>query len=234
MVVPFAAFEAHGAIPRRSVRDGSPLHISAAGLPADARVVFFSQRWLRKANPDDEAGTKHKGALQAMRLWASHEGVAEANLYVWFDFCSVEQDDFVELVACINSLGLYIAASDAFVAIHHEEYWGRAWCLSEQMFGDATRVPRYLLTSGGELETVDSGAALSSKIIDPMAGELTVESDRPVIEVLVAIARNLRAQLYYGGVSQFWAEAILDHEIAEKATGGAEDVVAIHGIKTEP
>jgi cytochrome-b5 reductase len=152
---------------------------------------------------------------------------------VWFDFASVEQDDFTELVACINALGLYIAASDAFVSFEHPEYWGRAWCLAEQMFGDAAVLPRYVLTAAGELEALGEGGdgkGPRTQMIDPMEGNLTVESDRAIIEVLVAIARQLRAQLHYGDVSQMWAQEILGQQIEERATEEG-DVIALHGMK---
>jgi hypothetical protein len=233
-VVPLAAFIAHGTIPRRSVKAGAPqAHVPVSSLPERARVLFFSQRWLRRDHPDDEDGTKHAGVAVAARAYAEREGVDEADLYVWFDFASVEQDDFKEMIACINALGLYIAASDAFVAFEHPEYWGRAWCLVEQAFGDAVRVPRYTISLGGEFETLCDGTSLKNKMVEPTAGQLTVESDRPVIEMEAGIALALRSQLYYGLNAQVWTTVILEEEInkslVEGGDGGDGDITGMHG-----
>ena len=48
--------------------------------------------------------------------WAQQESVPLEDVYIWFDFCSVEQDDFDVLIRGVNTLGLYIACCDAFVA----------------------------------------------------------------------------------------------------------------------
>ena len=105
MQVVSLADKAHGTIPRRSDKKNGPhLHKSIGSLPKSAHILFFSQRWLRKEHPDDEQGSKHAGVASAARAWAAIEKVDETDVYVWFDFCSVEQDDFTEMVACINAL----------------------------------------------------------------------------------------------------------------------------------
>ena len=232
-VVSLADFEAHGTIPRRSDKKSGPhLHKSIGSLPESAHILFFSQRWLRKEHPDDEQGSKHAGVASAARAWAAIEKVDETDVYVWFDFCSVEQDDFTEMVACINALGLYIACSDAFVSFEHPEYWGRAWCLIEQLFGDAVRVPRYEIeAASGELKIRNDGKVLEQKMVDPMVGDLTVESDRPVIDMLNLIAGNLRAHLYYGINAQFMTGAIIDLSV-EKYMSRTDDsnITAQHGV----
>ena len=231
-VVSLADFEAHGTIPRRSVKSNAPqLHRSVASLPENARIIFFSQRWLRRQHPDNEQGSKHAGVVSAARAWAAIEKVVESDVYVWVDFSSVEQDDFPEMSACINALGLYIACSDAFVSFEHPEYWGRAWCLIEQLFGDAVRVPRYELQVSGEFKLCNDGKMLEQKMVDPMVGELTVESDRPVIDMLNLVAMNLRAQLYYGVNAQWMTSSLIDLEV-EKFVGRADDgdIKAQHGF----
>ena len=155
-VVPYPVFEAHGAIPRRSANTPEAnLHVAASALPENAKVLFISQRWLRPeaGHPDDEANTKHKSLIAAVEAWAKNEGHSTSDVYVWFDFASIDQDDFAELVRGVNALGLYIACCDALISFAHEEYWSRAWCLSEQMFGDAVRLPRFVLSLEGELST---------------------------------------------------------------------------------
>ena len=231
-VVPLAAFDEHKSVPRRSFKGKVPqLHMSVASLPENARILFFSQRWLRKDHPDDEKGSKHGGVAVAARAWAALEGVDESDVYVWFDFCSVEQDDFTEMVACINALGLYIACCDAFISFEHPEYWGRAWCLVEQLFGDAVRMPRYELKASGELELHNDGKTLEQKLVDPMVGDLSVENDRGVIDMLTMIGSNLRAQLYYGVNAQFMTAAIIDLEVEKyMSQAGDGDVTAQHGV----
>ena len=231
-VVPLAAFDEHKSVPRRSFKGKVPqLHMSVASLPENARILFFSQRWLRKDHPDDEKGSKHGGVAVAARAWAALEGVDESDVYVWFDFCSVEQDDFTEMVACINALGLYIACCDAFISFEHPEYWGRAWCLVEQLFGDAVRMPRYELKASGELELHNDGKTLEQKLVDPMVGDLSVENDRGVIDMLTMIGSNLRAQLYYGINAQSLTAAIIDLEVEKyMSQAGDGDVTAQHGV----
>ena len=202
-------------------------------LPEHARVLFFSQRWLRRDHPDDEAHTKHAGVVAAAKSYAEREGIDMGDVYIWFDFASVEQDDFQEMIACINALGLYIAASDAFIAFEHPEYWGRAWCLVEQTFGDAVRVPRYNISLTNELGMLCDGKTLKNKMVDPATGQLTVESDRPVIEMEAAIAIALRSQLYYGLNAQIWTSVVLEEEIkkslAEGGDGHDGDITGMHG-----
>lgn len=232
-VVPLAAFVEHGAIPRRSAKAGTTPHVPVTSLPEHARVLFFSQRWLRRDHPDDEAHTKHAGVVAAAKSYAEREGIDTGDVYIWFDFASVEQDDFKEMIACINALGLYIAASDAFIAFEHPEYWGRAWCLVEQTFGDAVRVPRFNISLTNELGMLCDGKTLKNKMVDPVTGQLTVESDRPVIEMEAAIAIALRSQLYYGLNAQIWTSVVLEEEIkkslAEGSDGHDGDITGMHG-----
>ena len=72
---------------------------------------------------------------------------------------------------------------------------------------------------------------LEQKLVDPMVGDLTVESDRPVIDMLNLIAGNLRAHLYYGINAQFMTGAIIDLSV-EKYMSRADDsdITAQHGV----
>ena len=105
---------------------------------------------------------------------------------------------------------------------------GRFVFLAEQMFGDAAQLPRFVLSADGQLTVVDVGA-LRQDLVDPATGALTVESDRPTIEVLKLVAEHLRNKLWLGSVSQL----ITDDKLSEltdttgkASTGQAE---AIHG-----
>ena len=59
--------------------------------------------------------------------------------------------------------------------------------------GDAVRVPRYEISLSNQLGMLCDGRSLKNKIVDPVTGQLTVESDRPVIEMEAAIAFAPRA-----------------------------------------
>ena len=84
-VVHYPKFVSHGSVPRRSAKTpDANLHISASALPESAKVLFISQRWLRREHPDDEDNTKHKSLVTAVEAWAKGEGVQTTDVYVWF------------------------------------------------------------------------------------------------------------------------------------------------------
>jgi hypothetical protein len=209
------------------------LHVSMAELPDEARIIFISQRWLRREHPDDEQGSKHKSLQVAAASWAALEGVSLDDLYVWFDYSSIDQDDFSELFRCVNALGLYVACSDCFISFDHPEYWGRAWCLAEQMFGDAVRLPRFVLHTADahiRLAPLDTGKVLRQQLVDPITGQLTVETDRAVIEVLKHVATHIRARLWFGALSKQMSLMMLEQSFSgpneaqhELGTHGASD-----------
>lgn len=233
-VVHYPAFVAHGAIPRRSAKTPEAnLHVAASSLPETAKVLFISQRWLRRAHPDDEANTKHKSLVTAVEAWAKGEGVETSDVYVWFDFASIDQDDFAELVRGVNALGLYIACCDAFISFAHDEYWNRAWCLSEQMFGDAVRLPRFVLSLDGVLSPLDTGETLRQTLVDPTTGDLTVEDDRPVIECLNVVAYSMRAKLHMGNTAAMIMRTRMEKtlDLAADGDGGAgSEIAGTHGV----
>ncbi len=230
-VVPYHAFVGHGSVPRRSCRGSTPLHVSAYGLGDAARIVFISQRWLRREHPDDEAGSKHKCLRAAVEAWATSERVDLRDVYVWFDYCSIDQDDFTELFRCVNSLGLFICCADVLISFDHPEYWARAWCLAEQMFGDAVRLPRLVLRADRTLHPLDTGAALKQALVNPSKGQLTVEADRPVIEVLKLVAAHIRSRLWFGSTLKMMSLHRLECAIDASAGDGANlaETVATHG-----
>ena len=166
--------------------------------------------------------TKRKAILAAAAAYATKEQIDVAQVYIWFDVASIEQDDLAELVRGVNALGLYIASCDAFVSIDHAEYWDRAWCLMEQEFARCAGAPRFVLGDQG-LEPTDH------EITDPMEGNLTVEDDRAAIEVLCLVANDIRARLYLGNVSQFFTDISLDIAL-DKGMGKVEDDELRHNI----
>ena len=108
-VVEFAAFEAHGSIPR-----------SDAGLQAlrqDWHIVFFiSHRWWNSGdepNPEDAgAPIKHTMICRAIRELQKSEQLDMGRIVIWVDFASIEQDDPVQQAAGINSLLTYALRSE--------------------------------------------------------------------------------------------------------------------------
>jgi hypothetical protein len=71
------------------------------------------------------------------------------------------------------------------------------------MFGDAVRLPRYVLHAADKcLTPLDTGRVLRQQLVDPSSGHLTVEDDRGVIEVLKHVATHIRARLWFGAMTK--------------------------------
>ena len=102
-------------------------------------------------------------------------------------YACVEQDDLPELTRGVNSLGLYVCSTDAFVTIEHPSYFNRGWCLLECLYADTSKVPRFLMTAGGHLRPMVAEDRLNLK--RPNQGSFTVESDRAFMRNLEAVAQ---------------------------------------------
>jgi len=210
MVVPLKTFIEHGSIPRRSVKTPETnTHMPASQLTEDDKVLFFSQRWLTPsskdswcgmASPDDAEGTKFKQIVASAKAWSEQNNVAEANMYVWVDFCCIEQDDFEELIRGVNSLALYVCSVDGFVTIENEVYFDRGWCLMECLFADASKAKRHIYKhlglEEGRLESVDIEDRVQTKM--PVEGDFTVEKDREKMELLQLLATTITGKLERG------------------------------------
>ena len=202
VVVPFPAFVDAGKIPRRSVKEGEPTHVAIDEVGEGGKVLFISQRWLTpkpavgRPSPDDAELTKYTAVVKAAKAWAAREGVAEEKLYIWIDYSSVDQDDLSELTKGVNSLGLFVCSADAFITIEHPDYFDRGWCLLECVFADASKVPRFVMTAGGDLkkETAEDRVALKK----PHEGSFTVEADRGFMKQLEAAATFIKGQIERG------------------------------------
>jgi len=208
VVVPFPAFLAAGKIPRRSVNDEAHAHVSVDEVGPDGKVLFFSQRWLTPcgdpASPDDADGTKYKSVVSSAKAWAALNGdVPEEQMFVWIDYACVDQDDVPELTRGVNSLGLYVCSTDAFITIEHESYFDRGWCLLECLYADTSKVPRYLMTASGELRPMCAEDRVGLK--KPHQGNFTVETDRAFMRNLEGVAQLVSSQLERGAVLDFEA-----------------------------
>ena len=106
-----------------------------------------------------------------------------------------------ELTRGVNSLGLYVSSTDAFITIEHESYFERGWCLLECLYADTSKVPRFLMTSGGELRPMVAEDRLGLR--RPNQGSFTVESDRVFMRNLEAVAQAICSQMERGVLLDF-------------------------------
>jgi hypothetical protein len=149
-VVSFETFQDFGQLPRSSDRKTHEISV----LHGNAKLVFISHRWFRPnedpkiAHPDDEHNSKHKLVCAGIQKLAEQKKWNIQHMYLWLDFCGVEQDDFALLKAGVASLRGYISVCDAVLIPSREvppegsewtvdriagEYGGRAWTRLESM-----------------------------------------------------------------------------------------------------
>jgi hypothetical protein len=149
-VVSFETFQDFGQLPRSSDRKTHEISV----LHGNAKLVFISHRWFRPnedpkiAHPDDEHNSKHKLVCAGIQKLAEQKKWNIQHMYLWLDFCGVEQDDVALLTAGVASLRGYISVCDAVLIPSREvppagsewtvdriagEYGGRAWTRLESM-----------------------------------------------------------------------------------------------------
>ena len=125
------ALASYGAIPPFSAN----LTVDAKEALQDRGVVMFvSHRWLRSASgePDDDARTKFK-ALVAFAHYYEHFYCRQAgarNIYFWIDYACIDQDN---MLPGVQSLPLYVAASNDLLVYETKDYADRAWCCAEMV-----------------------------------------------------------------------------------------------------
>jgi hypothetical protein len=160
-VVAFETFKEFGKLPRSS----DNVTQEASLVPGTAKLIFISHRWLRPwttqqkceeerhvwagmAHPDDHAGSKHELICAAIPELARQKAWSLDEVFLWLDFCCVEQDDTHLLQEGVKSLRGYISICDAVLipspnapALDGEktvdqiagEYGLRAWTRLESM-----------------------------------------------------------------------------------------------------
>lgn len=131
------------------------------------KPLFVSQTWLSPTNPDRDnvkwnmlkdvlrAMFAGKFAVHSHWLYELTHGPftisAEQNLkftengFVWFDYCSIPQENVSQMILAVRSIPAYIAQSDMFivlvpVAVHERGFYvdfhtwaGRGWCRAERL-----------------------------------------------------------------------------------------------------
>jgi hypothetical protein len=160
-VVKFETFKQFGKIPRST----DDLTQEVSMIPGESKIVFISHRWLRPwhtkkdcedkghkwagmPHPDDDDGTKHKLISAGMQKLAEQKAWGLDQVYLWVDFCGVDQVDPSLLQAGVKSLRGYISVCDAVLIPSPEipaqdekrtvdriagEYGGRAWTRLESL-----------------------------------------------------------------------------------------------------
>ena len=160
-VVRFETFRRCGKIPRSDNKVTQDVSL----IPGEAKIVFISHRWLRPwhtqreceekghtwagmAHPDDHLGTKHALICAAIQKLAEQKAWDLDQVFLWLDFCGVEQDDAELLREGVKSLRGYISICDAVLVPSPEvpaqdgdktvdriggEYGARAWTRLESM-----------------------------------------------------------------------------------------------------
>jgi len=135
LLVPLENFSQLGRIPRSSDRDQVgvvPLsELIESGRRSRSLLAFISHRWLNPSNdpktmhPDVETNDKYKVIVEGLsRLLAGLDDVDE--VFLWVDFCCIEQDDLEVLGAGIRSLPAYIEQCDVLFTPYNEDLFDGA------------------------------------------------------------------------------------------------------------
>ncbi|PNH08707.1 hypothetical protein TSOC_004736 [Tetrabaena socialis] len=162
--------------------DFRPLPVDGLPSDEDSIVVFVSHRWLGNGCPDDEHGTKLKQVYAIAQYVADFRRVPLDKVYLWLDYSVVDQSN---PMPGVQALPIYIACCDEFVYVKHEQYWQRAWCLTEQFMD-------WKLAGGDVKHVLDPDtltASVESRVRppDPSFGKLAVESDRIALATITSI-----------------------------------------------
>ena len=195
VVVSLVDFERYGSIIRRSAcAQERSMQQDVSDLSPDARVIFISHRWLSRSSPDDDSLCKFQDVCAASRKWAEAHSFPLKQLFLWMDWPCIEQDVKADLIRGVNSLGLYAASCDAFIAVDHAEYWRRAWCRMEIAFAGAAQTKMFYW-KGNTLSpmTLEDRGELT-----PQDGNVTVPSDLGIIIHLIQIAELMKGKVAFG------------------------------------
>uniref|UniRef100_A0A7R9Z3W1 Uncharacterized protein n=1 Tax=Chlamydomonas euryale TaxID=1486919 RepID=A0A7R9Z3W1_9CHLO len=196
-LVSLARLRGYGRLPRFSTRDsasdlcGTWRPTPATELTQKDLLVFVSHRWLSRDSPDDKDHTKYKQILEAAGQLAGQRRVPEEHLFLWVDFAVIDQSN---PMPSVQALPIYISCCQEFLYLWHEQYYERAWCLTEQfMFWKLCRTAASGGGGGGVYrKTCARGGIMtdeptSRRPPDPALGKLAQESERVALSTMTAI-----------------------------------------------
>jgi hypothetical protein len=173
VLVAFDRFKAHGRTPRSSDDLAVALEEAVSASGADLRIVFISHNWMRgdeeqckrnghrwdgTAHPDDEKGTKHRLMCAGVERLAGEKGWDLGKVYIWLDYCCIEQDDNKRKWAGVESLRGYVTVCDAVLVPYPEPPAKGATTVAElSVYGERgwTRLEAMVAYVGGLLKGLD-------------------------------------------------------------------------------
>jgi hypothetical protein len=111
ILVPFDSFVSFGSIPRSS--DRASLNVTYydelvnTGVRSECLVAFISHRWLNptmnaKDMHPDRGNAKYRTLVDGFSRLLSGLHIARGNVFLWIDFCCIEQDKIDVLAAGVR------------------------------------------------------------------------------------------------------------------------------------
>jgi len=150
-------------------------------------VDFFSHRWHKPTQPDDD----HNSQAKALVEWGKFRAANGLATFFWIDYSCVDQTNVASGIAM---LPLYIATSNNIVCFSGTEYEIRAWCRLERAMFAAFGAPTQDFISEGftfsgdpEQQPVEEGYKI---LQDPEGGQLSFAVDVPKVAALNSIAKR--------------------------------------------
>ena len=130
VLVPFKSFEQLGHIPRSSEREQIGVvdyetDVVQQGMRKESMIVFISHRWLspsldsKKAHPDKD-NAKYEIIVEGMKRLL--KGLEVKHVFIWIDYCCIDQDDAEKKGSGVASLPGYVERSDVLLTPYTERF----------------------------------------------------------------------------------------------------------------
>lgn len=130
VLVPLASFRDLGHIPRSNEADRIGVveyeaDVVNKGIRSESMIVFISHRWLspsndaKSAHPDRE-NAKYDIIVEGLERLL--KGLDLKHVFVWIDFCCIDQDDPERKSRGVSSLSGYIERSDVLLTPYTEKF----------------------------------------------------------------------------------------------------------------
>lgn len=227
------------------------LQTSALVLKTDDHTpLFISQAWLGLKNPDRDnvkwdllksilesmfAGTF---VVHASWMYETMSGpftfsgdeakAMTANGCVWFDFCSVPQEDTTNMMLAVRSIPAYISNSSMFVVLAppaaHERgmevdvrtWSGRGWCRTERVVNvlSIAQKPEIVVESSTSRYVIPS----KEWLLNPVGkGCFTVDSDKDPLGAVLdgVVSACAKRALAQNNVFQFRFLSVMRYKILD-------------------